>query len=114
MTAAFRAELAGITRLVQAATITDETRHSAAWCIDQLPNLYGRHCQTHESRYGDEILRLERAVLGKLAEAPSGPEVQAVVEAVEGRFRLLTEQFGLPGLAVKAPRSPRPRSKKAS
>lgn len=41
-----------------------------AWCVDQLPTLYGRHCQTHENRYGDEILPLQRAILGELAEAP--------------------------------------------
>ena len=114
MTEAFRAELAGITSLVQTAPVSGEAHHTLAWCIGELPGWYAKFCQTHESRYADEILRLEKAVVGELAEAPALPEGQAVGEAVLDRFRLLNERFGLPGLDMPPPRIPRPRSKKAS
>ena len=114
MTEALRGELAGITSLVKAANMPGDTSHTVVWCLEQLPALYAKFCQTHESRYADEILRLEKAVVGELAEAPALPEGQAVGEAVLDRFRLLNERFGLPGLDMPPPRIPRPRSKKAS
>jgi hypothetical protein len=77
-----------------------------AWSIEQLPRWYGQHCQTHECRYSDEILRLPKAILGNLADVPSSLESQAVEEAVLDRFLLLNKRFGLPGLDIKGPSCP--------
>jgi hypothetical protein len=93
MTEAFRAEVAGITSLVEAATLAGDARDTVMWCLGQLPGLYDQFCQTYESRYAEEILRLEQGVLGKLAEPRRSSPVG---EAVLDRLRLLHERFGLP------------------
>jgi hypothetical protein len=97
MTEAFRAQLAGITSLVRAAMISGEGRHTMAWSMEKLPRWYGQHCQAHESRYRDEMPRLQKAVLGNLADVLSSVQSQAVEEAVLDRFRLLSERFARPG-----------------
>ena len=76
MTEALRGELAGITSLVKAANMPGDTSHTVVWCLEQLPGLYAKFCQTHESRYGDEIRRLEQGILGELANSPlpGGPD----------------------------------------
>ena len=110
MTEAFRAEVAGITSLVEAATLARDARDTVVWCLGQLPTLYDQLCQTYENRYAQEILRLEQGVLGKLAET----RCSSVREALLDRLRLLHERFGLPGLDSKLPPALPPRSRKAS
>ena len=109
MTETFQADVAAITSLVEAATLTSDTRNTLLWCLGQLPSLYGRFCHTYESRYAQEILRLEQGVLQKLAET----RCSSVREALCDRLRLLHERFGLPSVetqhAVALPR----RSRKA-
>ena len=53
-----------------------DTSHTVVWCLEQLPGLYAKFCQTRESRYGDEIRRLEQGILGELANSPlpGGPD----------------------------------------
>ena len=110
MMEAFRVEVGGITRLVEAATLASDVRDTVLWCLGQLPALYDRFCQTYESKYAEEILRLEQGVLGKLAETHHSSPVG---DAVLDRLRLLHECFGLPGLGSKLPPALPPRSRKA-
>ncbi len=110
MTEAFRAEVAGITSLVEAASLAGDVQDTVVWCLGQLPALYDQFCQTYESRYAEEILRLEQGVLGKLAETRRSSPVG---DAVLDRLRLLHECFGLPGLGSRLPPALRPRSRKA-
>jgi hypothetical protein len=114
MTEALRGELAGITSLVKAANMPGDTSHTVVWCLEQLPGLYAKFCQTHESRYGDEIRRLEQGILGELAKLPlPSPEARAVGEVVLERLRHLHERFGLAGLDFKVLPSSRRRSRTA-
>jgi hypothetical protein len=110
MMEAFRDEVAGITSLVETATLARDVRDTVLWCLGQLPALYDRFCQTYESKYAEEILRLEQGVLGKLAETHRSSPVG---DAVLDRLRLLHECFGLPGLGSKLPPALPPRSRKA-
>jgi hypothetical protein len=114
MTEALRAELAGITSLVKTANVPGDTSHTVVWCLEQLPGLYAKFCQTCESRYGNEIRRLEQGILGELANSPlPSPDARAVREVVVERLRHLHERFGLPGLDFKVLPSSRPRARKA-
>ena len=110
MREAFQDEVAGITRLVEAATLGSDVRDTMVWCFGQLPALYDQFCQTYESKYAEEILRLEQGVLGKLAESRGS---SSVGDAVLDRLRLLHECFGLPGLGSRLPPALPPRSRKA-
>ncbi len=112
MTEAFQDGVAGITSLVRAAGLPEEVQGTAVWCCRQLPGYYEQFRQTHESRYMDEILRLEQAVLYALAgvRQPPDPGVGAVVL---DRLRLLHEQCGLPALNLTLPRAPVARARKA-
>ena len=110
MTEAFRAEVAAITSLVEAATLARDARDTVLWCLGQLPKLYEQFCQTYESRYAEEILRLEQGVLRKLAETRGS----SVREALRDRLRLLHERFGLPSLDSRLPAALPRRSSKAS
>jgi hypothetical protein len=109
MTQAFRAEVVEITSLVKAAALPGDLEDTVVWCLRQLPAKYDSFCETYESRYAEEILRLEQGVLEKLAEFRSTrPEAQAIGEAL----RLLNERYSLPGLVPKSPRATRFRSGK--
>jgi hypothetical protein len=113
MTETLQAELAGITTLVKAATIPSDASHTVVWCLEQLPKLYAKFYQTRESRYGDEILRLEQGILGELAKSPlPAPNVRGLGQVVLERLRHLHEHFGLPGLDFKVLPAARPRSRR--
>jgi hypothetical protein len=112
MTQAFRAEVGEITSLVQTVTLPDDIRDTVEWCLRQLPAQYGKFCETYESRYVQEILRLEQGILEKFAFGSSRPDAQALGESVFERLRLLNERYSLPGLVPKAPRAARGRSRK--
>ena len=97
MAEAFRLELAEIRGLIKTAALPDEVSHTVAWCLEQLPALYHKFCRSHESKYAEEILRLEQGVVGKLVEThPLSPDGQPLQDAVLHRLRLFNEQFGLP------------------
>lgn len=87
-------EIEAIREAVRAADLTDQTRHTVGWCLDQLPELCRQFTRTNESRYGDEIRRLTRAVL--LALAGAGPAA-----SVTGQLQALHARLGLPELDLK-------------
>jgi hypothetical protein len=110
MREAFRAEVAGITDLVEAAALADDVRDSVVWCLRQFPALYDQFCQTYERRFSEETLRLEQVVLGKLAESCRSSALRG---AFLNRLRLMNECFGLPGLGFRPPLALSSRSRKA-
>src|SRR5262249_31609168 len=98
---------------VRVATAPGAGTHTATWCVGQLPALYDRLCQTHESRYAEEITRLVRGMLQGLAQShPVCPEAQQLEASLIDRLRRLHEQVGLPGLNLKAPGPAAPRPPK--
>jgi hypothetical protein len=104
MDKALRDHLAALGKEVGAAAIPGDCKHSVVWCIGQLPALYAKFRQTSESRYGEQITRLGRAVQKALAESrPVGPGAQQLAVSITDRLRLLHEQVGLPGLGLKLP-----------
>jgi hypothetical protein len=101
MASANLAELVALRRLTQKARLTEEVRHTALWCLDQLPKLYADFRGTDESRFADAILRLARAVLKRLAETGSGEDAGRVAKAVVARLGALHERLGLAPLALR-------------
>lgn len=111
MIEAFRAEIVGITSLIEAAALGGDARDTVVWCLGQLPGLYDQFCENYERRFAEEIHRLEQGLLGKLAEPRrSSPLAEAVLD----RLRLLHECFGLPGVNFRLPPASSPRSRKAA
>jgi hypothetical protein len=111
---ALQAQLVELIGEVEAAAIPGDSKHSAVWCVRQLPALYATFHQTSESRYGEEITRLVRAVFRMLADPPGafpGSEVLAATLLV--RLHLLHEQFGLPRLDLGLPGAVKPRPRTA-
>src|SRR6185295_15588721 len=98
-----RVELEGIGKLVNAAGISDEDKRIAGWCLQKLPTLCEAFSATYESRYADEIVRLERGILLRLGEPKTASSPMRELAAVlTTRFQTLHEQMGLPELpAVK-------------
>ena len=87
---------------MQAAGIAEGCKRTAAWCLGQLPALYGKFCQTCESRYGDEINRLAQGAVKELvATEPVCREAQQLAAKVAKTLQRLHEQFGLPQLNFK-------------
>jgi hypothetical protein len=99
---------------IRAAVIPDGSKHSALWCVGQLPALYTQFRRTNETPYGDEITRLVRAALHELAKCGKGcPEAISLAAHITDHLRLLHEEFGLPRLALGPRAGPAPRSRKA-
>lgn len=97
---------------VRAAAIAAEPKHTAVWCVRQLPALYDNFRRTSESRYGDEITRLVRATLMALADGKGNCLASRELAAgIPGRLRLLHQRFGIPSLKLDPP-VPRPGSRK--
>jgi hypothetical protein len=107
---ALQAQLVELVGELGTAAIPGDSKHSAAWCVRQLPALYAKFHQTSESRYGEEISRLVRAVLQMLAD-PAGafPGSEALAASLLVRLQLLHEQFGIPRLDFGLPGSAKPR-----
>jgi hypothetical protein len=75
------------------------------WCLGRMPNAYRELARTYESRYAEEITRLQRgALVGWVREAPVGS-----VAGLRERLERLNERFGLPPL----PPAPMPRKRRA-
>jgi hypothetical protein len=109
-----RAHMTAMEDEVKAAAIPDSCKHTAAWCIGQLPALYTKLRQTSESRYGDEISRLIKGVLKELfLDKKAKPEGHKLATALTDRLCLLHEELGLPSLDLKAPAVSASRSRKA-
>ena len=114
MTEAIRVNLDEIADMVKTAAIPDEQKRTAAWCIEQLPPLYDNFCRTYESRFGDQIVRLEQGMLLQVTgKPPVGSEAQALGVAITACLKGMHERLGLPLLDPKLPPAPRPRKAKA-
>jgi len=110
MADALEAQLGALADEVRAALIPSDGKHTVLWCLESLPTLYTKFCQTSESRYGHEITRLVQAVFKELLQRkPISPEAQQLAASIAKRLRLLHEQLGLPELNVQLPRAPAPR-----
>jgi hypothetical protein len=110
MADALQAHLGVLADEVRAASIPSDSKHTVLWCLESLPTLYAKFCQTSESRYGHEITRLVQAVFKELLQRkPISPEVQQLAVNIANGLRLLHEQLGLPELNVQSPRVSAPR-----
>jgi hypothetical protein len=111
-----RVELEGIGNLVNAASIPDEDKRVAGWCLDKLPGLCKAFGETYESRYADEIVRLERGLLMRLGEPKTASmPMRELAVALTARFQSLHEHMGLPELPAVKTRAPvAARSKKTA
>jgi hypothetical protein len=101
-------ELAKLRTLVTKASLAAEARHSALWCLDQLPKLYAEFRRTDESRFYDAIGKLAGAVLKRLAEAGAGDAAAKVCEAVVRRLGEMHRRLGIAPLALPTAAAPRP------
>jgi hypothetical protein len=99
---------------VSSTSIADDSKHTAVWCVRQLPALYDKFRLTSESRYGEEITRLVRATLKALADGTGNTiESRELAAGIPGRLRILHEQLGIPSLKLDPPVVARPRPRKA-
>jgi hypothetical protein len=96
-----RVELEEIGNLVNAAGIPEEDKRVAVWCLQKLPALCEAFDQTYESRYAEEIVRVERGLILRFSESGKAPSpVRELSEALTLRFKVLHEQLGLPEFQV--------------
>jgi hypothetical protein len=112
MESALQTAIIALRDQISMAAILTPGRHTAAWCVGQLPQLYVQYLQTSESRYGAEITRLLRGVLAELAKAEGG-SIGSREAGIIDSFRLLHEELGLPALGLEPSPVPKPRSRKA-
>lgn len=84
-------DFAAVTAVVESANLPFDSRRTVLWCLGHLPETLERFGQTYESRYAEEVKRLERGLLAALDEkdAPAGT-------AVREHLRVLHERLGLP------------------
>jgi hypothetical protein len=95
---------AALRKEVRAAAIPEDGKHTALWCIEQLPRLYAQFRQTSETRYSQEISRLLQAVLnGLVASKPVCPKAEQLAASISDRLRLLHDEFGIPALRLQSP-----------
>jgi hypothetical protein len=99
---------------VRSTSLADDAKHTAIWCVRQLPALYDKFRHTSESRYGDEITRLVRATHRTL-EGGSGncPASRKLATSLAARLQSLHQRFGVPALKLDASVAPPARSRKA-
>jgi hypothetical protein len=95
-------ELAKLRTLVRGAALTAEAKHSALWCLDELPKLYAELRRTDESRYWDAIGRMGQAVLKRMGELGAGDDAGKVSDAVIRRLGGMHRRLGIAPLALKA------------
>jgi hypothetical protein len=108
-----RADIAKIADLINTADISEEQKRAAVWCIKKLPDLYDQLCQTYESRYGDEIRRLEKGVFLQVRGiSPDNSQAQGLVAKLTARLNRLHERLGFPLLDPKPVSAPRSRKAK--
>ena len=113
MDKALHVQLTKMRNEVGAAVIPDAGKHTALWCIGQLPSLYTKFRFANESRYGDEIARLVRLVLKELAQDKTvRPRAQKLAAGIPERLQRFHEKFGLPGLNIQPRVASSPRSRK--
>ena len=114
MANALDAQLGALADEIRAAAIPSDSKQTVLWCLESLPTLYAKFCQTNESRYGHEITRLVQAAFKELLQRePISPKAQELAARIACRLRLLHEQLGLPDLNVQSPGVSARRSRKA-
>jgi hypothetical protein len=111
-----RVELDEIGNLVNAANIPEDDRRMAAWCLQKLPALCQAFRETYESRYADEITRLERGLVMRFADQQPATSAQTRELAISltTRFQSLHEQLGLPEFQPAKQRTAPARAKKTA
>jgi hypothetical protein len=83
MADALQAQLGALTDEVGAASIPGDSKHTVLWCLESLPTLYAKFCQTSESRYGHEITRLVQGVFKELLQSkPISQEAQQLATSM--------------------------------
>ncbi len=103
------AELAAVATVVRSANLTPESRQTLLWCLGRLPTLCEGFARTYESRFAEEIVRLEQGVLTGLAAGDP-----ATTDIVLEHLRTLHEQIGLPAPASAAAPAQRKTRKKSA
>jgi hypothetical protein len=102
------AELDSLRCLIGAAALAGAERHTALWCLNQLPRLYRELERTCESRYADEVAGLVAGACKALGGAPG------LAGELANRLRALHARLGLPGISLKVPAAPKRPPRKAS
>lgn len=99
-----QAKLALLEDDIQAAVIPSDCKATVAWCFGKLPPLYGKFCQTNESRYGDEITRFVQAMLRELTKGDKvSRAARELAVTITERLRSLHQKLGIAGLGLKTP-----------
>jgi hypothetical protein len=93
-------DLQAIRDVVNATQLTDEARQTVAWCMDQLPGLYGNLARTYDAKYSDDIRRLVQAILTHLGAAKT-PAARRAADAVTLQVLAMHERLGIPTLDLK-------------
>ena len=84
--------------------MSDDDKLMAKGCLKKLPALCATFCESYESRDVEEILRLERGMLARLAEPnQSSPHARELAKVLSTRLRNLHERLGLPELTLSKP-----------
>jgi hypothetical protein len=98
---------------VRSTSLADDAKHTAVWCVRQLPALYDKFRHTSESRYGDDIVRLVRAALQTLADGNgNSPASRELAASIPARLHSLHQKFGVPALKFDRRATSRARSRK--
>jgi hypothetical protein len=105
------AELATLRALINTANLAPDAKHTALWCVDQLPNLYADFGRTNESRFGDTIRRLGQGVLKRMGEDDAGEDAGRVSDALVVQLGGLHERLGLAPLHLQSGAAP-PKSRR--
>lgn len=94
-----QSEFKRIGDLVEASKMSADEKAKAAVCLKKLPALCASFCESYESRDLDEIVRLERGLLARMAEpTQSSPGAQELAKVLGTKLKNLHIKLGLPEL----------------
>jgi hypothetical protein len=99
-------ELARLRTLVTGAVLTPDAKHSALWCLDQLPPLYAELSRTNESRYWDAIAKMGQAVVKRMSEEGAGDDAGKISEAIVRRLGDMHRRLAIAPLVLKSRTGP--------
>jgi hypothetical protein len=99
-------EITALRTLIQAANLSPDAKHTALWCVDQLPKLYADFGRTNESRFGDAIRRLSQGLLKRMGEAGSGADAGRVGDALVAQLDGLHQRLGFAPLPLRPSAAP--------
>jgi hypothetical protein len=103
MDATLLEELKAVRGLVQGATLDEQSRSTALWCLGRLPAVYRRFRETSDVRDGEEIRRLIEGLRAALADAPRESE------AATDRLLAMHARLGIPAPRLAPVKQPRKR-----